>query len=167
MTSNVRVQRRQALWALAGLAGVAQGAVPTAVVGLGLPLQRLGPGGIAVNPLIAGDPTKVAAAATPTGLRDGSVAGQIANLTGPGSAYNAMVLHLGIESRTVNRQVATQSLVTEQVDSVREATSGVNIDEEMTNLVAIQHAYDASARFITAVDSMLDTLIRSTGLVGR
>ena len=48
MTSNVRVQRRQALWALAGLAGVAQGAVPTAVVGLGLPLQRLGPGGIAV-----------------------------------------------------------------------------------------------------------------------
>ena len=78
-----------------------------------------------------------------------------------------MVLHLGIESRTVNRQAATQRLVTEQVDSAREATSGVNIDEEMTNMVAIQHAYDASARFITAVDSMLDTLIRSTGLVGR
>ena len=133
----------------------------------GLPFFQMGPGGVAVNPIIANDPTKVAAAATPTGLRDGSVAGQIADLTGPGSAYNAMVLHLGIESRTVNRQVATQSLVTEQVDSAREATSGVNIDEEMTNLIAIQHAYDASARFITAVDSMLDTLIRSTGLVGR
>ncbi len=133
----------------------------------GLPFFQMGPGGIAVNPIIANDPTKVAAAAAPTGLRDGSVAGQIADLTGPGSAYNAMVLHLGIESRTVNRQAATQSLVTEHVDSAREATSGVNIDEEMTNMVAIQHAYDASARFITAVDSMLDTLIRSTGLVGR
>ena len=133
----------------------------------GIPFFQMGPGGIAVNPVIANDPTKVAAAASPTGLRDGSIAGQIADLTGPGSGYNAMVLHLGIESRTVNRQVATQSLVTEQVDSAREATSGVNIDEEMTNLIAIQHAYDASARFITAVDSMLETLIRSTGLVGR
>ena len=45
--------------------------------------------------------------------------------------------------------------------------SGVNIDEEMTNMVAIQHAFDASARFLTAVDSMLETLIKNTGLVGR
>lgn len=133
----------------------------------GVPFFQMGPGGISVNPTIANDPTKVAAAATATGLRDGSIAGQIADLTGPSAAYNAMVLHLGIESRTMNRQVATQSLVTEQVDAAREATSGVNLDEEMTNMIAIQHAYDASARFITAVDSMLDTLIRSTGLVGR
>ncbi len=133
----------------------------------GVPFFQMGPGGIAVNPVVANDPKKIAAAATATGLRDGSIAGQIADLTGPSAAYNAMVLHLGIESKTMNRQVATQSLVTEQVDAAREATSGVNLDEEMTNMIAIQHAYDASARFITAVDSMLETLIRSTGLVGR
>ena len=133
----------------------------------GLAFFQMGPGGLSVNPVIDGDPSKVAAAATATGLRDGSVAGKIADQTGAESAYNAMVLHLGIESRTINRQVATQSLVTEQVDAAREATSGVNIDEEMTNMIAIQHAYDASARFISAVDSMLDTLIHNTGLVGR
>ena len=68
---------------------------------------------------------------------------------------------------TAVQPVAAQSLVTEQVDSAHEATSGVNIDEEMTNLVAIQHAFDASARFITGVESMLETLIRRSGPVGR
>ena len=106
-------------------------------------------------------------AATATGLRDGSVAAKIAEIKGPGNAYNALVLHLGIESRAVNRQVTTQSTVTQQVDAARESMSGVNIDEEMTNMVAIQRAFDASARFLTAVDSMLETLIKSTGLVGR
>jgi flagellar hook-associated protein 1 FlgK len=43
----------------------------------------------------------------------------------------------------------------------------VNIDEEMTNMLQFQHAYDAAARFLTAVDQTLDTLINSTGLVGR
>jgi flagellar hook-associated protein 1 FlgK len=42
----------------------------------------------------------------------------------------------------------------------------VNLDEEMTNLIAFQHAYDAAAKVLTAMDEALDTLLR-TGLVGR
>ena len=133
----------------------------------GVAFFQMGPGGINVNPTLTNDPTKLAVAATATGLRDGSIAAKIGELKGPGNTYNALVLHLGVESRTVNRQVNTQSAVTEQVDAAREAMSGVNIDEEMTNMVAIQHAYDASARFLTVVDSMLETLIKGTGLVGR
>lgn len=37
--------------------------------------------------------------------------------------------------------------------------SGVNLDEEMANLVAFQHAYEGAAKYMTAVDTMLDTLI--------
>ena len=133
----------------------------------GVPFFQMGVGGLTVNPVISADPTKVAAASSATALRDGSIAGKIGALTGPGETYHAMVLHLGVEMATVNRQVATQSAVKDQVDAARAATSGVNIDEEMTNMVAIQHAYDASARFITVVDTMLETLIKSTGLVGR
>ena len=40
----------------------------------------------------------------------------------------------------------------------------MSIDEEMTNLVEFQHGYDAAARLLTTIDSMLDTLINHTGL---
>jgi flagellar hook-associated protein 1 FlgK len=43
----------------------------------------------------------------------------------------------------------------------------VNIDEEMTNMLAFQHAYSAASRMVTAIDQTLDTLINRTGLVGR
>jgi flagellar hook-associated protein 1 FlgK len=54
-----------------------------------------------------------------------------------------------------------------QVDASRESVSGVNIDEEMTNMLAFQHGYQAAGRLVTAIDEMLDTLINRTGLVGR
>jgi flagellar hook-associated protein 1 FlgK len=53
------------------------------------------------------------------------------------------------------------------VDGARAAQSGVNLDEEMVNLMKYQHAYEGASRVITSVDSMLDTLINRTGLVGR
>ena len=53
------------------------------------------------------------------------------------------------------------------IDNNRTSISGVSLDEEMTNMVKYQHSYDASARMITAMDEMLDTLISRTGVVGR
>ena len=52
-------------------------------------------------------------------------------------------------------------------DAAVQSDSGVNIDEEMTNLLQFQRAYQASARLITTVDEMLDTLVNRTGTVGR
>lgn len=43
----------------------------------------------------------------------------------------------------------------------------MSLDEEMTELLSAQHAYDAAARVMTTVDQALDTLINRTGLVGR
>jgi flagellar hook-associated protein 1 FlgK len=45
--------------------------------------------------------------------------------------------------------------------------SGVSLDEEMAQMLAFQHGYEAAARMITAMDEVLDKLINSTGLVGR
>jgi len=53
------------------------------------------------------------------------------------------------------------------VSALSVGTAGVNIDEEMVNMVQFQHAYDAAARFMTSVDEILDTLINRTGIVGR
>lgn len=41
----------------------------------------------------------------------------------------------------------------------QEAVSGVNLDEEMTNLIKFQHAYTAAAKLVTTAESMLEVLL--------
>src|SRR5438270_4114960 len=124
-------------------------------------------GAVVVNPDIVADPTLIAASSTAGATRDGSVAQQIAELTGAGESYQQLVVKLGVESQAVNRRVDVQASIVQNVDSARDSVSGVNLDEEMTSMLQFQHAYDAAARFLTAVDQTLDTLINQTGLVGR
>ena len=86
---------------------------------------------------------------------------------GPDQMYRSLVVRLGVEAQSANRAVDVQSTILAQVDAARESDAGVNLDEEMTNMLAYQRAYEGAARFLTSVDQMLDTLINRTGLVGR
>ena len=52
-----------------------------------------------------------------------------------------------------------QLAVVQDLELRRQEISGVNLDEEVTSLIQIQKAFDASARIITVTDRMLDTLI--------
>jgi flagellar hook-associated protein 1 FlgK len=57
------------------------------------------------------------------------------------------------------------SLITERdnmksLRDLRQSNSGVSIDEELANMIKYQHGYNAAARFITTVNSMLDVLMR-------
>lgn len=124
----------------------------------GQPFFQMGPNGIVVNPAVATAPRKLAAAASP-GTLDGSVAAKLATLTGPDETYRQMVVRLGVAAQTTARRVAVQDVITQQVDAARESVSGVNLDEEMTNLIAFQHAYSAAAQFVSVVDELLDTII--------
>jgi flagellar hook-associated protein 1 FlgK len=124
-------------------------------------------GRITVDPAIVADPRLVAASASAGATRDGSIAQQIAELTGGSGTYHRLVVGLGVESQAVNRRVEVQAAIIGHVDAARESAAGVNLDEEMTLMLQFQHAYDAAARFLTAVDQTLDTLINGTGLVGR
>lgn len=116
---------------------------------------------------------QVAASAMPGGARDGSVADAMAGLatsTSPSSPtvrYRQLVVDLGVQAQSAARRVATQSSVSQQLDDAREAQAGVSMDEEMTQLLAFQRAYEAAARLMTAVDEALDTIINRTGLIGR
>jgi flagellar hook-associated protein 1 FlgK len=133
----------------------------------GLDFFTMGPSGIEVAAAILADPSLVAAASAAGSARDGSLAQRIAELTGPDDLYQELVVGLGIESQAVNRRVDVQAAIVRHVDDARQAAAGVNLDEEMTAMVAYQHAYDAAARFLTAVDEVLETLINRTGVVGR
>ena len=53
----------------------------------------------------------------------------------------------------------TQNLIMKQLDELRQSVSGVNMDEELSNMIKYQHGYAAAARFISVVNSMLDTII--------
>ena len=44
-------------------------------------------------------------------------------------------------------------------DASREAVSGVNLDEELTNMLQYQHAYAAAGKLVTVINDTLDTLI--------
>jgi flagellar hook-associated protein 1 FlgK len=52
------------------------------------------------------------------------------------------------------------------VASQRQVVSGVSLDEEMTNLITFQRGYEASARTLTTMDQLLETLIEHTGTAG-
>jgi flagellar hook-associated protein 1 FlgK len=116
------------------------------------------------------DPEKVAVSSA-TGALDNSVADAIADVgdstTGPDRQYQGMIAQLGVSAQASIRRAEIQANVTDQVDASREAHSGVNLDEEMTNLLTYQRGYEAASRVLTTIDSMLDQLINRTGLVGR
>jgi flagellar hook-associated protein 1 FlgK len=81
--------------------------------------------------------------------------------------YSSMVGQLGVQAQEASRQTQNSDILVQQVESQRQSVSGVSLDEEMANLIKFQHAYGASARFMTTFDQLLDKLINSTGTVGR
>jgi flagellar hook-associated protein 1 FlgK len=87
--------------------------------------------------------------------------------SGADADYRRMIVQLGVRSAVAQRNLDIQAVITTQVDAARESVAGVNIDEEMTNMLAFQHAYAAAGRLVTAIDQTLDVLINRTGLVGR
>lgn len=74
--------------------------------------------------------------------------------------YNAVVATIGINSFSAQTTLRQQEGVMLQLNSRRESIAGVSIDEEMIKMIKFQQAYNASARIITVVDEMLDTLNR-------
>jgi flagellar hook-associated protein 1 FlgK len=111
------------------------------------------------------DPRAVAAAAPGQGALDASNADAIATQDLGARTYRSLVTDFGVTVSSVRRVAESQAVLASQVDASRESLAGVNIDEEMVNLLAAQRAYEGAARVITAIDSVLDTLINRTGLM--
>jgi len=81
--------------------------------------------------------------------------------------YDAMLSQIGTESSHANLMYKTQATVSEQINSQRQAVSGVNLDEELMDMVILNRAFGAMSRYITTMDEMLNTIINGMGLVGR
>lgn len=84
-----------------------------------------------------------------------------------GGIYDAMLSQVGTEAGHAKLMYTTEAAVSEQIDSQRQACSGVNLDEELMDIVILNRAFGAMSRYITAMDEMLNTIINGMGLVGR
>lgn len=78
--------------------------------------------------------------------------------------YEGILGTLGVDAQHALHLVENQTLLVEQLEMRRSSVSGVSLDEEMTNMIQFQHAYNAAARLVTVIDEVLDTLINRTGL---
>lgn len=73
---------------------------------------------------------------------------------------------LGVETQESKRAFDAQTIKAMEIDLERMSVSGVSENEELTDMLKYQHAYNASARMITTVDEMLDVIINRMGRVG-
>lgn len=126
-------------------------------------------GSITVNAALLDDPSLIQASSTSGAVGDNGTALALAQLANQSMAglgnqtfsqnYDQTVAQLGQELASTNSQVANQQTVQDALTQQRASVSGVSIDEEMTDLMKYQRAYEASAQLVSIIDSLLETTI--------
>lgn len=127
------------------------------------------------DPLTGGDPVPPAAA-EPINFGDGNNALSIAQLKQAlvmggtmtmDDYWRSLTSTVGVQGQQAERMVENQEDLVSELKNKRESVSGVSLDEEMSNMIKYQHAYNAAARYITAMDEALELVVNRLGLVGR
>lgn len=72
------------------------------------------------------------------------------------SFYSSFVSGVGLDVQSSKTRVTQDEAFTSQLSTLREANSGVSLDEELTNLIKYQRSYQASAKLITTATEMMD-----------
>ncbi len=133
---------------------------------------------ITVNGAIRSDVLSVAAAypsaAGSVEPGDSSAASQIASLRNTpvmigrsrtfDDYFAESVTNVGLKGEQAQNMLAQQNVIMGDLRNLRESISGVNIDEELADIIKFQHGYNAAARFISVMDELLDTVINRLGV---
>ncbi len=82
-------------------------------------------------------------------------------------AYARIITGIASEIKEAQTIYDSQVVIVEAVEKSRQAMSGVSLDEEMTNMLKFQHAYNSSARILNVIDGMIERIINGMGIVGR
>lgn len=70
------------------------------------------------------------------------------------------VANVGFDISSAENARGTEQFLLDSLVARREEVSGVNVDEELVNMVRFEQAYSAAARYIQAVNSINDELMR-------
>lgn len=139
----------------------------------------LNPAGyMSVNQAIQNDVLSVAAGKPTTNgvteVGDGSAAVEIATLRNSAVMIGASrtfddyfaesVTNVGLQGEQAEINLLSQNAIMTDLRALRDSVSGVNIDEELADIIKFQHGYNAAARFVSIIDEMLDTVINRLGV---
>ncbi|MBQ9539755.1 MAG: flagellar hook-associated protein FlgK [Treponema sp.] len=135
-------------------------------------------GYIVVNPTIASDVQSVAAAFANNQGRadpdDGRAAVEIAAIRNSkmmvggertfDDYFAETVTRIGLKGEQAENMLASQKAIMNDLRDLRDSISGVNVDEELADIIKFQYGYQAAAKFISVQDQLLNTLINRIGV---
>ena len=73
--------------------------------------------------------------------------------------YNSIIASVGTYSRTAKDMVSNQELICENIETKKDSIVGVNLDEELVKLTQYQQSYEAAARVMKVVESLVQTIV--------
>ncbi|MED4054296.1 flagellar hook-associated protein FlgK [Niallia taxi] len=81
--------------------------------------------------------------------------------------YEGVIGSMAVSAQEAEKMSSNATTLQQTVENKRMSTSAVSLDEEMTNMIQFQQAYNAAARMISLTDELLDTIINGMGVGGR
>ncbi len=135
---------------------------------------------LAVNAAVKANPSLIAAAGVAGALGDNTNAKAMAKLqaaagtvdtngdgvgdSGPFSfVVGRLITDVGSQAQAYEAQTTTQQNLVLALQTQRDRISGVNLDEEATNMMTLQRGYQASARFLSVINQLTDQLVNQFG----
>ena len=74
------------------------------------------------------------------------------------------VTNAGLKGEQAENMLLSQNAIMNDLRDLRDSISGVNIDEELADIIKFQHGYNAAAKYVSVIDEMLDTIINRLGV---
>lgn len=74
------------------------------------------------------------------------------------------VTNVGLKGEQAENNLKSHMAIMNDLRTIRDSISGVNIDEELSDIIKFQHGYNAAAKFVTIWDSLIDTVINRLGV---
>lgn len=74
------------------------------------------------------------------------------------------VTNVGLKGEQAENNLKSHMAIMNDLRTMRDSISGVNIDEELSDIIKFQHGYNAAAKFVTIWDSLIDTVINRLGV---
>ncbi len=126
-----------------------------------------GAGGFKVDSGIMSDPGLIATSSAPGEAGNGDVANNISELQNGyniGDAkfsdyYNTLVSEVGSKVQEAQFLRISQEMVVSSIQNHRDSISGVSLDEEMSNLIKYEQAYQAASRMISVADELVQAVL--------